>query len=726
MQSHKRRRYVATRSIVILAAAGFLSVHPGNAQTLKPLRVEAAPAIDGVLNDPSWSNAPMVSDFLTFAPDFGKKQEQKTEVFMTYDSENLYFAFRCYDDPALVKTSVAARDNIRPDDWICINLDTFGDQQGLTALYVNPAGIQMDSRFAAGQEDFNADFVWYSAGTMTADGYMVEVQLPLKSLRYSDDEIVTMTVFFERYISRRNEHGSFPPMDPKKGFAFLTQMAPMEYTGLQHYTLVEVLPAVVFSQQHAHENGRLGVVDTRREGSLTLKYGITSSLILDGTINPDFSQVESDAGQVDVNLRTNLFFDEKRPFFLEGREIFNIGAEGSGEALQSLFHTRTIVDPLLGLKLSGKIAANHTFSTLLANDELNGTVSSAHDAWFGFARYKLSLAEDSYAGAAYAGRELGSAYNRVAGADGQVRVGAGSQIEFHSFASLAKDSGSGPILKGHAVRLTLQSSDRDLQYALTATNLTRDFRADMGYLTRIGITRFSGSILPWIYPSSSFFNRIGVGIQSFQTRDHSSGLWETLNVLLGQVQFRGNLTFYTQAQYSTEIFLNERFKTSGLYTSIGGWLTSWLNVSVNSRFGAGIFYSATPFQGRTRRAQASVAFQPSEQVRIDYSLVYSDFHRASDDAQMYAYPINRLKAAYQFNKYLFFRVIGEYNGFRKRLLTDFLVSFTYIPGTVLHAGYGSFYYRQEWDPGSLSYRQSSNLLEMNRGLFFKASYLWRL
>ena len=231
MQSHKRRRYVATRSIVILAAAGFLSVHPGNAQTLKPLRVEVPPTLDGVLNDPSWSNAPRVSDFLTFAPDFGKKQEQKTEVFMTYDSENLYFAFRCYDDPALVKTTVAARDNIRPDDWICINLDTFGDQQGLTALYVNPSGIQMDSRFAAGQEDFNADFVWYSGGKMADDGYVVEVQLPLKSIRYSDNETVTMTVFFERYISRRNEHGSYPPMDPKKGFAFLTQMSPMEYTG---------------------------------------------------------------------------------------------------------------------------------------------------------------------------------------------------------------------------------------------------------------------------------------------------------------------------------------------------------------------------------------------------------------------------------------------------------------------------------------------------------------
>jgi len=711
----------------ILIVICLFALYAGKAQTLKPLRVESPPVIDGALEDPSWADAPVVSDFITFAPDFGKPQEQKTDVFMSYDSENLYFAFRCFDDPALVKTSLSSRDNIRPDDWVCINLDTFGDQQGLTALYINPLGIQMDSRFAANLEDFSTDLVWYSAGRMTNDGYVVEVQLPLKSLRYSDDETVTMTVFFERYISRRNEHGSNPPMDPKKGFAFLTQMTPMEYTGLEHYTLVEILPAVVFSQQQAHENGRLHVNDVRREGSLTLKYGITSDLILDGTLNPDFSQVESDAGQVDVNLRTNLFFDERRPFFIEGRENFNIGAAESGAPLQSLFHTRTIVDPLLGVKLSGKVGTSNTISTILANDELNGAVpGSPKEAWFVFARYKRSMSEDSYLGAAFADREAGSGYNRVAGADGQIRVGGGSQFDFHGFGSFARDSASGALLKGHAARLQLQSSDRDIQYGVSVSDLSNDFRADMGFLNRTGVTRISGSIQPWLYPSSAFFHKIGIGISTTQTRDHPSRLWETSNVLFGQVLFRGNLSFYTEAAYSTEVFLGERFRISGIYVRVGGPLTSWLSLTLTYRDGAAIYYSASPFQGNNRRAQASVIYQPSEQIRIDYSFTYSDFHRASDNMQMYSYPINRVKAAYQFNKYVFFRAIGEYNGFRKRMLTDFLVSFTYIPGTVLHAGYGSLYHRQEWDPGSLSYRQSNNLLETNRGLFFKASYLWRL
>lgn len=724
--SHTRRRVASYRTL-FLTAICFALLPLASAQTFKPLRIDTPPVIDGILDEPSWANAPLATDFITYRPDFGKPQEQKTEVLMTYDSENLYFAFRCFDDPAVIKNSISARDNIRPDDWVCINLDTFGDHQGLIALYVNPSGIQMDSRFATGQEDFSADFVWYSAGRMTQDGYVVEIQLPLKSLRYSDDETVTMTVAFERQISRKGEGATNPPLDPQKGLTFLTQLAPIEYTGLKHYTLFEVLPAVVFSQQHVHDNGIFHVSDIRREGSLTLKYGITSDLILDGTINPDFSQVESDAGQVDVNLRTNLFFDERRPFFLEGRENFNIGATTSGAPLQSLFHTRTIVDPLLGVKLSGKLGTNHTISTLLANDELDGSAPGGpKEAWFGFARYKMSLNEDSYLGAAYAGRDAGLAYNRVGGADAQIRVAGNSQISFYGFASFAKDSSAGMIAKGHAARVQLKSSNRDLQYNLSVTDLSVDFRADMGFLNRTGLTMISGSIQPLFYPSSSFFQRVGIGISTTQTRDHPSNLWETSNVLFGQVQFRGNLSFNMEATYGTEVFLGNRFRTSGLYGRIGGALTPWLDVTLQYRSNEAIYYSASPFQGKSRRAQTSVVYQPSEQLRFDYSFVFSDFHRSSDNMQLYSYPINRLKAAYQFNKYLFLRAIGEYNGFRKRLLTDFLLSFTYIPGTVLHAGYGSFYYRQEWDPGSLSYRQSNNFLETNRGLFFKASYLWRL
>ena len=710
----------------LLLAAIFVAATV-EAQTLRPYRTSAPPIIDGSLDDPVWKSAPMVTGLKTFAPDFDKDQEQKTEVLMAYDAENLYFAYRCFDDRDKIKTSMAARDNMRSDDWVCLNLDTFGDAQGLTALYINPFGIQQDSRFAGGREDFSVDFVWYSGGRLTPDGYDVEIALPLKSIRYADTDTVIMTVFFERFISRRNEHGSYPAMDPKKGFAFLPQMTPMEYVGLEHYTLLELLPAVTFAQQSSHANGKLGVSGVRREASLTGKYGITSDLILDATYNPDFSQVEADAGQVDVNLRFGLFFPEKRPFFLEGREVFNIGATSVTplDPIQSIVHTRTIVNPLIGTKVSGKIGDKNTVALLYANDELGNSAAGAPtEAQFAVLRYKRSLTEDSFMGGMATTREAGSGYNRVAGVDAQIREKEGAMFEAHAFGSQFRDSSSVPEMADRALGVKYGLVSRDIDYSASIKDVGRDFRADMGYITRTGITTYAASVTPKLYPESKLVNRIDVGVFSAQSRDRSSGMWETMNTLSSLAYIRGNLLVLAQATYSTEIFLDRRFQTSGLFMRGGGQFSRPLGVTLIFSGNKAIFYSGNPYQGTNRRASAIITYQPSDQLRIDYSFTYVDFTADSADVKVFEYPINRLKLTYQVDKYLFFRAIGEYNGFRKQLLTDYLASFTYIPGTVMHAGYGSLYNRVEWD--GANYRPGPKFLETNRGFFFKASYLWRM
>ncbi len=192
---------------------------------LVPLKTETPPIIDGVLDDPVWQKAPSVTGFKTFIPDFDRDMPDKTIAYYAYDRENLYFAFKCYDsEPDKIKTSVTRRDNMYADDFVCINLDSFNDQQGLYALYVNPTGIQGDSRFAAGQEDRSVDFVWYSGGKIDDDGYSIEIRIPLKSIRFANKETVEMGILFERRVSRRSEHCMYPPMDPAQGYAFLTQM----------------------------------------------------------------------------------------------------------------------------------------------------------------------------------------------------------------------------------------------------------------------------------------------------------------------------------------------------------------------------------------------------------------------------------------------------------------------------------------------------------------------
>jgi len=218
-------------------------------EAFRPLKTDTPPVIDGVLDDRVWQLAPSETGFMTYSPDYGVEMADNTIVYYAYDRENLYFAYRCYDSrPDLIKTSITARDRIRPDDWICINLDTFNDHQSLFVFYTNPLGIQMDTRATATSEDASADFVWYSAGQITDEGYTIEVQIPFKSIRFSYREPVVMGVIFERYISRLSQAGTYPALDPRHGPNFFTQTRPLIYEDIKHYRLVEILPAVTLGQ----------------------------------------------------------------------------------------------------------------------------------------------------------------------------------------------------------------------------------------------------------------------------------------------------------------------------------------------------------------------------------------------------------------------------------------------------------------------------------------------
>ena len=696
---------------------------------LKPFKTVTAPILDGNLKDQIWKDALSVSGFKTFAPDFGKDGTEKTIAYSAYDSENLYFAFRCFDkEPGKIKSNISNRDNIGSDDWVCINLDSFYDKQSLYAFYINPLGIQMDSRFSSGQEDFSADFVWYSAGQILSDGYSVEISIPLKSIRYSESNPVTMSIFFERYISRFSEHDSYPELDPKKGMAFLTQMKPLIYSDLEHYTLFELLPAFTYNQKFILNNsGKLEKNINQGEISLTAKYGITSELILDGTYNPDFSQIEADAGQVDVNLRYQLFYPEKRPFFLEGSEIYNIAATKSSEIdpLLSLVHTRTITNPLTGIKLSGKVSSNNTIAFMFAIDRLPSDITSVSGdySYVPILRYKHSLSDDSYIGGIFTDREIKNSFNRVLGIDGMFRLTEASTLEWNAFFS------SSNILQenqnGHALGIAYKNDSRNLYYSFTGKEISSNFYTSTGYLTRPGIFSLTGLVRPKIYPNSSFIQRIDLETFAAQTQDKPSSQWETYNYLSAQAFFLDSWNFKLKYSYSTEIYLNEKFKTGGFQISFGSQFTKHLAVSFSYKKINSIYYSLDPYQGFSNRISAVMVYNLSENFESYSTFTFSDFYRDSDSQLIYEYPIFRERLTYQLNKYLFFRGIVEYNKYKRQLLTDFLVSFTYVPGTVIHLGYGSLYQKTEWDEFQNRYIDSNNFLEAQRGFFFKMSYLWR-
>jgi hypothetical protein len=712
-------------SFLLTAAAGTAFAAEGERlPPIAPLRTDTPPVIDGVLDDPVWKQAPTETGFKTWRPDFGKDMHEKTVVYYAYDRENLYFAYRCYDsEPSKIKASITARDTINQDDWICLNLDTFNDQQSLYALYVNPLGIQGDSRFEGGQEDFTIDVVWYSAGRIDDEGYTIEVRIPFKSIRYRSREPVEMGIIFERSISRYSESGTYPALDPVRGFDFLTQTRPLHFTDIKHYTLLEILPAFTYGRTSQIEAGSLEPQKDRSDLSLTVKYGLTSQLILDGTINPDFSQVESDAGQVDFNLRYALFYPEKRPFFLEGREKFTLAATEEGNPLDSVVHTRTIVDPLIAFKLNGKVGPRDTIASIYAMDDLPS--GSAEDyAHVTVARYKHALSDDSFVGGVWTGRFEGSRYNVVAGSDGYIRVNPSSTFSYQALASQTKMGAGEGEVEGHALNFIYFYQTRNHLFEVTFQDLGKDFMTETGYLTRNGLTRLKVGFLPLIYPKSRTFLRVDPLFHTINIRDKFSGLFETYNTFDLRLIMPRNTTIAAGGRYQTEVFLGQRFGRSGFRLIGTSQVTKQLLFSTRYVYGQKIRYVENPYQGRGSDAIFSTTYLPSEKLHFELALAYSDFYRSTDGTREYDYTIIRSANTYQFNKYLFFRAIVEYNSFYKQMMTDLLASFTYIPGTVVHIGYGSLYEKTAWREEE--YVPSDRFLETKRSFFFKVSYLWRL
>ena len=695
---------------------------------LEPIFTDSPPVIDGRLDDDVWQGQQPVSGFRTYNPDYGVEMVADTHVFMAYDAGHLYFAFRAFDSrPGEIKATVTSRDNIFREDWVAVNLDTFGDQQSLYAFYSNPLGIQGDSRYASGNEDRNVDIVWYSEGRIDEDGYTVEMSIPIRSIRFTGTDPVRMGVIFERAIRRVSQSGTSPPLDPARAGQWLNQMRPISYRGIESRRVVELLPAATYTVDRANDAGRLTTAEEQGDLSLTAKYGLTSDLVLDATYNPDFSQVEADAGQVDVNLRYDLFFPEKRPFFLEGREHFGVAAtsKSSSDPLRSVLYTRKIVDPVTGAKLAGKVGDRHTVASIYAVDELPGEAAGGGTGYahVPVLRYKRALSDDNYIGALYAGRETDLGFNRLGGLDGYYRVSESGSVALHGFLSRTRDEPGPAVRGGHAIGARYGVASRNIDYGVAYTDISEDFRADMGFLMRAGVRQIGGELRPKFYPDADFVRRIGLELSTTQTLDTESGRWETANqVGLSNLLF-STLTLRGDYTHSTEIFRNEKFRTGGYSLMVMGRFSNRASFSAQFRSGWSPFYSDEPYQGRSRRVSATLGAQPTQNLDTELLFTYVDFFRDSDSEKVYDYPILRGRVTYQPNRYLFFRAITEYNDFRQELLTDFLVSFTYIPGTVLHVGYGSLYERTQWERDR--FVPADRFSEMRRRFFFKTSYLFR-
>jgi len=459
--------------------------------------------------------------------------------------------------------------------------------------------------------------------------------------------------------------------------------------------------------------------------SLTGKLGLTSDLVLDGTVNPDFSQVEADAGQIDFNLRYALYYQEKRPFFLEGSDLWQFGGTFEEAPLQALVYTRTIIDPTFGFKLTGKITPRDTVAAIYAQDNLRGDEVDVHPDIM-IARYKHSLKDDTYIGAFYTGREAGETYNRVGGVDGRFRLSQTQTASFHLFGSLTRNPGAETTNADHALGLDYSFSNRKWVVDLGYQDISADFRADQGYVYRTGLRRISAFTMYNIYPKSKFFQKIEPFYWSYHLYDTIYHMWETTNVFVLRFRLPRNTMVRFDGLLANEVYAGQRFEQNGYGFQLESQLAKSVYVQSRLRRTGGIFYDpADPYQGYGTSVVGAVIYQPITQLDFTLSLSYVDFFRKLDRTKVYDYMILRSRNTFQLNKYLFFRGIVEYNDFYKRMTLDGLVSFTYIPGTVIHLGYGSALEKTVWDESLADFAPSSRFHERKRGFFFKVSYNYR-
>jgi hypothetical protein len=571
------------RSAAAPAAKPHIVLPPEKAAPVRMPRFGTAPVIDGKLDDEIWKEAAVLKDFYQVQPGDNIAPSQPTEVFLGFDSRFLYIAFHCFDDPTKVRANIAKRDQIFDDDYVGILFDTFNDHRKAYEFNFNPLGIQADGVWTDGQdEDFNPDIVMESKGMVTNDGWTVEVAIPFKSLRYVAGKDKLWGAHFWRRIKRiNNELDMWMPLnrDISSWLAQEGHLSGLE--GIATERTLELIPSVTLSQSGGRKraltipqmNANRGLVDQghfvndgfKVDPGVSGKYTITPNVTLDFAVNPDFAQVEADQLVIRANQRFPIFFPEKRPFFLEGIDIFN--------TIISAVHTRAIVDPDFAAKLTGKINSN-TFGLLIASDNGPGNLNEddrnliaanrsqliedqpfrqaqlAHlvdkNALDAILRLKHDIGtKDSFVGFLGTTYNFAGTYNHLAGFDGRLRVDKQTVFSWQALATTSLNdffySDTGLVLRrkenGLAYAWDYNKSGRHFGYDISGVGRTRYFRSDLGFNRRVNT------------------NNNGVFVRYNSEPKPKAKLisWRAYNALNGNYDWQGNLQNYNneaQIQFS--------------------------------------------------------------------------------------------------------------------------------------------------------------------------------
>jgi len=720
-------------------------------------RVTHAPVIDGALDEAVWNEAAVLDSFVQRDPREGMRDTLGTVCLVMYDDRNLYVGFRCKDRPQGIRATVTTRD-VGDGDWVGIALDTYHDRRKSYLFIANPRGIQTDGIDQQGNDtDLSPDYLYTSKGRITADGYEVEMAIPFKSLRFPVRDSLDFGLDPARRIDRLNSELFWAPITRNKN-TFGDQLGTMTgISGVRPGRNLQVIPSFTGTRRGERAGDALAYTSETRSGA-SLKYGLTSGLTADVAITPDFSQVEADAAVVDINQRFAIFFPEKRPFFLEGNEIFKTPL--------NLVYTRRIADPLYGVKVTGKVGGT-SVGVLQAADRSDGVSVETlpdvvnpyrgDDSNYSIASFRQDLFKSSSLGLLLGQRQFDDTYNRGVALDGNLNFREHYSLTFQRAQSWARDrdyrsaiarlspadranldttlaAHTGAYSEGDASTIHLSRGSKGLSLDLTALDVSPQFAADMGFIPRNDQIDFTGSATAHLFGAEkSWFSVIHPHLLYERTYDHRADRHIgrlTDDVLNGEVEIDlpGNSWFGGGGDHFFTRFDGSEFPgQKDAYVYAGSNRYAALKWSGVFSWGDEVIFEEG-VQGKNVHWQIELNPRFSPQLDADFQVHARSIRRKATDTRFAEVVIPRLRMTYQMSKELSFRGIAELTAKRaydtagaltdpsRHLSLDFLAGYQTGPGTVFYAGYGSLH------DGATD----EALVPTTKSAFVKLSYLWQL
>jgi hypothetical protein len=706
-------------------------------------KIDGEVRIDGVLDEQVWREALVLEIEVEVEPGENIAAPVRTLVYICFSDRHLYAAFRAFDpNPAAIRARYSDRDKLWDDDWVALVLDTFNDERRSFNFFVNPLGIQGDA-IETGAEGGGPewDAIWDSAGRIDDEGYVVEIAIPFGSLRFqpSGDEQIwgfdavrsyprLVTHKMGLFARDRSNNCYLCQADKIRGFAGASPGRALEFD--------PTISAIYSEERDPFPDGDFEEVKSIIEPGLTARWGVTPNLNLSATINPDYSQIETDAAQLDVNNQFSLFYPEQRPFFLEGFDYF--------QTPLNAIYTRTLADPAWGFKVAGKIGRSAIGFFSVRDDVTNllfpATERSSSAQWDApstgtVLRYRYDIGASSTIGALITDREREGYHNRLYGADLDLRFTAKDTLRLQVLESKtlypeniaeAKDQPEGEF-EGRAIDFLYAHQTRSYEFYGMYREISPGFRADLGFIPQSGFRHLdTGYLRTWQQNDPKhWYNLLRVWLGYEHDDDWDGNMLRSAPGTF--VLYNGPLQsfLYGIFYYGKQTYLGEEYDDRTVDLTFNFRPTRDLKLGLRVDGGDDIDY-AHRRPGKRLRVSPSLELFAGRHLRFDLDHLYEQLD--VDEGRLYTANLSELRTVYQFSRRAFLRLILQYadHAFEeklyadgrdpvfKHLLTQWLFTYKVNPQTAVYVGYTDNYMEES----------QIDLTQLNRTAFFKIGYAW--